>query len=99
VQELIREAYKRGYEEGKSDKSVDHVAQIIREGIQSLMQVIGPGLQEAIKMWLTNPANAAKAVNAVSNVVDAVQAVSSGNFIEAAKKIAETGASGAGAPQ
>jgi len=99
AQELIREAYKRGYEEGKSDKSVDHVAQIIRDGIDSLMKIIGPGLQEAIKTWFSNPANAAKAVNAVSNVVDAVQAASSGNLVEAAKKIAETGAASAGAPQ
>jgi tetrahydromethanopterin S-methyltransferase subunit B len=99
AQELVREAYRKGYEEGKSDKSVDHVAQIIRDGIDSLMRIIGPGLQEAIKTWFSNPANAAKAVNAVSNVVEAAQAASSGNLVEAAKKIAETGAAGAGASQ
>jgi uncharacterized protein YutE (UPF0331/DUF86 family) len=96
VQELIKEAYRRGYEEGKSDKSVDYVAQIIRDGIQSLMQVLGPGLQKALEAWFSNPSNAAKAVNAVSNVVEAAQAASSGNLIEAAKKVAEIGA---GAPQ
>jgi tetrahydromethanopterin S-methyltransferase subunit B len=99
AQELVREAYRRGYEEGKSDKSVDHVAQIIRDGIDSLMRIIGPGLQEAIKTWFSNPANAAKAVNTVSNIVEAAQAASSGNLVEAAKKIAETGASGSGASQ
>jgi len=99
AQELVREAYRKGYEEGKSDKSVDHVAQIIRDGIDSLMRIIGPGLQEAVKTWFSNPANAAKAVNTVSNVVEAAQAASSGNLIEAAKKVAETGASGAGASQ
>jgi len=99
AQELVREAYRKGYEEGKSDKSVDHVAQIIRDGIDSLMRIIGPGLQEAVKTWFSNPANAAKAVNTVSNVVEAAQAASSGNLIEAAKKVAETGAAGAGASQ
>ena len=99
AQELVREAYRKGYEEGKSDKSVDYVGQIIRDGIQSLMQVLGPGLQKAFETWFSNPANAAKAVNAVSNVVEAAQAASSGNLVEAAKKVAETGAAGAGAPQ
>ena len=98
VQELVREAYRRGYEEGRGDKSVDYVAQIIRDGIQSLMQVIGPGLQKAFENWFSNPVNAAKAINTVSNVVEAAQAASSGNLVEAAKKIVETGAS-AGAPQ
>jgi len=97
AQELVREAYRKGYEEGKGDKSVDYVGQIIRDGIDSLMRIIGPGLQEAVKTWFSNPANAAKAVNAVSNVVEAAQAASSGNLIEAAKKVAETGAAGAGA--
>lgn len=93
VEELVREAYRRGVEEGRSDKNAEMLGNLLRDGLKSLMEIIGPGLQEGIKSMFRNPAAAANALNTVANIAEAASAASSGNLTEAAKKIAEAAAS------
>jgi len=93
VEELVREAYRRGVEEGRSDKNAEMLGNLLRDGLKSLFEIIGPGLQEGIKSMFRNPAAAANALNTVANIAEAASAASSGNLTEAAKKVAEAAAS------
>jgi len=95
AEELVREAYRRGVEEGRSDKNAEMLGNLLRDGLKSLFEIIGPGLQEGLKSMFRNPAAAANALNTVANIAEAASAASSGNLTEAAKKITEAAASAA----
>jgi type I site-specific restriction-modification system R (restriction) subunit len=95
VEEIVKEAYRRGVEEGRSDKNAEMLGNLLRDGLKSLFEIIGPGLQEGIKSMFRNPAAAANALNTVANIAEAASAASSGNLTEAAKKITEAVSSAA----
>jgi len=93
AEEIVKEAYRRGFEEGRSDKNAEMLGNLLRDGLKGLMEIIGPGLQEGLKSMFRNPAAAANALNTVANIAEAASAASSGNLTEAAKKVAEAAAS------
>jgi len=99
VEKIVREYYTRGVEEGKADKNAEMLGSLLRDGLKSLFDVIGPGLSEGIKNMFKNPAAAANTLNAVSSLAEAATAASSGNLTEAAKKVTEAAAAAAGGSQ
>jgi Mg2+ and Co2+ transporter CorA len=99
VEKIVREYYTRGVEEGKADKNAEMLGSLLRDGLKSLFDVIGPGLSEGIKNMFKNPTAAANTLNAVSNLAEAATAASSGNLTEAAKKVTEAAAAAAGGSQ